>query len=125
MRFQAYVVALLGIICARAASAQDVAKPVKTEVEVHSYRPKKIAADDEQIAKLKVPSGFKIAKWAEGLENPQMIAVNKNGDVYVTRRGNGDCVLLRDSNGDGAADGGPKVVAEKKGMPVVTRFLQK
>ena len=45
-----------------------------------------------------------------------MIAVAGDGTVYVTRRTVGDVVMLRDADGDGAADGPPTVVASRPGM---------
>jgi len=51
-----------------------------------------------------VPSGISVSKFAQGFGKPRMIAVTKNGFVYVTRREPGDCLLLLDKNGDGQAD---------------------
>jgi glucose/arabinose dehydrogenase len=39
--------------------------------------------------------------FAEGLENPRIIKVAPNGNVYVTDREAGRVALLRDTNGDG------------------------
>ena len=82
-------------------------------IQGHIYKPAEIKPSDDRIAKLRVPKGFQIQKWAEGLKNPRIIAVSDDGNVYVTRRDMGDVVLLRDANNDGKADP-PQVVAEKK-----------
>lgn len=71
-----------------------------------------IAPTIERIKTLKLPSGFSIAKFAE-IENPRMLAVAPDGTVYVSQRTPGTLTMLKDTNGDGAADV-QKVVAEKK-----------
>lgn len=63
-----------------------------------------IADDREPASKLKVPSGFKAEVFARGLINPRMLAVGPNGVLYATRRTVGDVVMIRDRDGDGAAD---------------------
>lgn len=76
-------------------------------------QPKPIEPTDESIAKLKLPAGFKIAKFADGLMNARMIATNpKDGTVYVSRREQGDLLMLKDTDGDGKADV-VKTVAER------------
>lgn len=91
------------------AAQQENKDAVKTG---HELRPDETAATPERINNLKVPAGFRISKFAEGLGNPRMIAVADDGAVYVTRRDSGDVVLLRDVDGDGRADG-QNVVAKK------------
>jgi Raf kinase inhibitor-like YbhB/YbcL family protein len=71
-----------------------------------------IAPTIERIKSLKLPSGFSIAKFAE-IENPRMLTVAPNGTIYVSQRTPGTLTMLKDTNGDGAADV-QKVVAEKK-----------
>ena len=66
----------------------------------------------ERIKSLKMPAGFSIAKYAE-IANPRMLAVAPDGTVYVSQREPGTLTMLKDTNGDGAADV-QKVVAEKK-----------
>ena len=64
---------------------------------------------------LKVPDGFEVRRFAERLGNVRMLAVAPNGDIYATRRAEGDVILLRDADGDGKADGDPVVVARRAG----------
>ncbi len=71
-----------------------------------------IAPTNARIKSLKLPANFQIAKFAE-IENPRMLAVAPDGTVYVSQRSPGTLTMLRDTNGDGAADV-QKVVAEKK-----------
>lgn len=56
------------------------------------------------IDQLKVPAGFKISLFAEGLGNARLMAVAGNGAIYLTRRSEGDVVMLRDADGDGKAE---------------------
>ncbi len=86
------------------ASAQKQPK-VEQSFSDHIFRPAEEKPNDKYIAGLKLPVGFKIAKFADELEKPRMMAVADNGDVYVTRRDpQNDVWLLRDTNGDGVAD---------------------
>jgi len=56
-----------------------------------------------------------VTAFATGLKNARILAVAPNGDVYVSRRDQGDVLLLRDANGDGRADGAPIQVASRAG----------
>ena len=64
-----------------------------------------------RIKSLKLPAGFQVSKFAE-VENPRMILVAPDGTVYVSQRDPGTLTMLKDTNGDGAADV-QKIVAEK------------
>lgn len=90
-------------------------KLVDVQVVGHVLKPSQTPATDDRVAALKVPAGFRIDKFADGLEKPRMLAVTADGSVYVTRREPGDCILLKDTDGDGRADQ-RRVVAEKKGL---------
>jgi glucose/arabinose dehydrogenase len=81
--------------------AQNAAKTTDVEIVGHVYEPAKLEPTDERVQSLQVPDGFRIETFAEGLGNPRMIAVAEDGAVYVTRREEGDCLMLRDTNGDG------------------------
>lgn len=71
-----------------------------------------IAPTNDRIRALKLPAGFEVAKFAE-ISNPRILAVSGDGTVYVSQREPGTLTMLKDTNGDGAADV-QKVVAEKK-----------
>lgn len=71
-----------------------------------------IAPTIARVKSLKLPAGFSIAKFAE-IENPRMLTVAPDGTIYVSQRTPGTLTMLKDTNGDGAADV-QKVVAEKK-----------
>jgi glucose/arabinose dehydrogenase len=95
--------ALAALPAAQHAHAQS-GEGDRLEIVSHVLEPKQIEATDERAAALKVPDGFKVWKFADGLVNPRMIAVANDGTVYVTRRTVGDVVMLKDTNGDGRAD---------------------
>ena len=88
-----------------------------TEVAIttHVVKPAKIEPTADRIAQIKAPEGFMVKPFATGLKNVRIIAVAPNGDVYVTRRDQGDVLLLKDANGDGMADGEPITVANRPG----------
>jgi Raf kinase inhibitor-like YbhB/YbcL family protein len=93
------------------ALAQDK-QPVAAHVAGNVYEPAKLEPTDERLAQLKLPQGFRIARFAE-LVNPRMIAVAPDGTVYITQREPGTLTMLRDTDNDGIADV-QKVVAAKK-----------
>jgi len=65
-----------------------------------------------------VPSGFRIQKFAENLGNVRILAIGPNGDVYVTRREEGD-ILMFHVGADGLAAAESVRVASKTRL----RFL--
>lgn len=52
----------------------------------------------------RVPVGFEVSVFAEGLNQARWIEVAPNGDVLLSRPGGGDITVLRDSDGDGRAE---------------------
>jgi Raf kinase inhibitor-like YbhB/YbcL family protein len=88
-----------------------------TDVSVvaNTWKPQKVPADDARIASLQVAPGFAVNVFARGLGNTRILAVAPNGDVYVTRREEGDILLLRDANGDGQADGPARWAGHRPG----------
>jgi Raf kinase inhibitor-like YbhB/YbcL family protein len=81
---------------------------------VHVFKPAKVDATPERIAQIKAPPGFKVTLFAHGLKNARIIAVAPNGDIYVSRRDQGDVVLLK-MNAKGDEDGAPLIVAHRSG----------
>lgn len=53
---------------------------------------------------LKLPPGFKISVFAEGVANARALALGTNGTVFVGTRSAGNVYALRDKDGDGVAD---------------------
>lgn len=79
----------------------------------HVVKPAELPAPD--VSAIKVPSGFRVRRYAEGLGKPRMLAAAADGSLYVTRREPGDVLLLRDRDGDGRADS-PVTVARRPQM---------
>ncbi|WP_439519271.1 PQQ-dependent sugar dehydrogenase [Hydrogenophaga sp.] len=88
--------------------------PVSQTVTVLEPTPVKFR--DDLLTHLKVPPGFRIAVFARDLENVRWLAPMPNGDVYVSRREQGDVLLLRDGNQDGVAEQRVVVVQNLKGV---------
>jgi glucose/arabinose dehydrogenase len=80
-------------------------------VTAHTFRPERVDATPELRGTLQVPDGFQVGVFAEGVGNARMMAVAGDGTVYVTRPGTNDVIALSDEDGDGEADGAPRVVA--------------
>jgi Raf kinase inhibitor-like YbhB/YbcL family protein len=81
---------------------------------VHVFKPAKVEATPERIAQIKAPPGFKVTLFAQGLKNARIIAVAPNGNIYVSRRDQGDVLLLK-MNAMGEQDGAPVIVAHRSG----------
>lgn len=83
--------------------------------QIHIFKPDKVEPTPQRVAAIKAPAGFSVTPFATGLKNARIIAVAPSGNVYVSRRDQGDVLLLRDANGDGRADGPPEIVASRAG----------
>lgn len=79
------------------------------------FKPAKVAATPERMAAIKAPPGFTVTPFATGLKNARVLAVAPDGSIYLSRRDQGDILLLKDRDGDGKADGTPVVVANRAG----------
>ncbi len=53
---------------------------------------------------IKLPQGFKIDVYAEGLVNARSMVLSPNGTLFVSTRDKGQVYALRDTNGDYRAD---------------------
>ncbi len=64
------------------------------------FRPAVLEPTPERIATLKIAEGFGISVFARDLKAPRMMAVSKEGHVYVTRRAPlNDVILIRQNDG--------------------------
>jgi glucose/arabinose dehydrogenase len=81
--------------------------PVGTETTLHL--PTQLDPTDERVEALSVPEGFAIEKIVEDAGELRMIAVSPIGNVYVTRRTEGDLILVGDGDGETTE---PQVVLE-------------
>jgi glucose/arabinose dehydrogenase len=104
------LLALAGLLMCGCLVARDdkLAPPVKELIEEEkegtALKVPGVEPTADRIAQLKLPDGFRIAKFADGLGKPRMFAVGDDGTLYVTRREPGDVLALRDTAGDGKAD---------------------
>jgi len=104
------------VLCLAAAGAwAQQGDGTDTGAQIHIFKPDKVAPTPERMAGIKAPPGFAVTPFATGLKNARIIAVAPNGNVYVSRRDQGDVLLLRDTNGDARADGEPEIVASRPG----------
>ncbi len=67
-----------------------------------SNRSSPVSRRDDQMPR--VPVGFKVNIFADKLENARWLAVAPNGDVFLAEPRAKHVLLLRDADGDGAAD---------------------
>ena len=66
-----------------------------------------VTPEADELERLKVPPGFSIGVWAEGIQpTARFLRFTETGDLLVTTPRSGGVVLLeRDSDGDGRSDG--------------------
>ena len=116
MRFAvrtAVVAAVLALAPAGASLAQDAPGqrhhilfedlPVPGATPSASAPSRAVARPDG--ATLAVPDGFRVNLFADGLAHARWLAVAPNGDVFLAEPGAGRVLVLRDEDGNGAADG--------------------
>lgn len=112
---------LLAAVCAAAllpSAAMAQAHPEerdKVVIPTHIFEPAPRAPLPGDTAALHLPDGFEITRFAERLGNLRILAVAPNGDIYASRRAEGEVILLRDADGDGKADEEPRIVARRAG----------
>ena len=70
-----------------------------------------------QLSRIKLPQGFQISVWADGVANARSIAQSPGGTVFVGTWNAGNVYALRDDNKDGKADKVITVVSGLKNMP--------
>ncbi|RCW65230.1 YbhB/YbcL family Raf kinase inhibitor-like protein [Pseudorhodoferax soli] len=104
----------LGALCALAASAQQ-GDGTDVPIRTHVFKPAKVALTQAGVQALRAPPGFAVSVFAAGLKNARILAVAPDGTVYLSRRDQGDVVMLRDADGDGQADGPGVIVANRAG----------
>lgn len=63
-----------------------------------------VPPEDEASARLTVPTGFAVRLYTTGLDEPRLMTVGPDGQLYVANRGGGSIVRLPDADGDGLAD---------------------
>lgn len=94
------------------ASADEDRGRQGVEIVGHVLKPMPLEWSAERMSRLALPEGFAIDVFAKGLKDARMMDVADDGTLYLTRRAQGDVMMLRDTTGDGTADV-QQVVAEK------------
>lgn len=74
-----------------------------------------------KVQELKLPPGFRISVFAEGVTNARAMCWGDKGTLFVGSRSEGVVHALRDTDGDGRADE-HHVIARKLNMPVGVTF---
>lgn len=98
---------------------EDLPEPFATESVSNPPR----VIDRPADATLAVPEGFSVTLFAEGLSGPREFEVLPNGDVLVSEPDAGRITLLRDKDGDGAAEV-QEVFAEGFSQPYGIEFSE-
>ncbi|KQP23656.1 PEBP family protein [Pseudorhodoferax sp. Leaf267] len=112
LRYAAVAAASAGLALGAFAQQGDGTDvPIRTNV----FKPAKVDLTQERLAAIKAPEGFSVSVFANSLKNARILAVAPDGTVYVSRRDQGDVVMLRDEDGDGRADNGGLIVASRAG----------
>ena len=88
--------------------------------EVNTFYPKHEDFEESMLGRLVVPAGFKVSIAATGLGKPRMMAIAADGSMYVTRRDQGDVILLSDKDGDGRFEDMKTVMTQFSGVHGVT-----
>ncbi len=70
-----------------------------------------------------LPAGFRISVFADGLNNPRMMAMGPDGHIYVAERGAGRILRLPDADQDGILDQ-IEIVAQGLAAPSSLAFYQ-
>ncbi len=73
-------------------------------------------ADSAKLDTIRLPDGFKIEVYVDGVENARQMALGDQGTLFVGSRGAGKVHAITDSNGDGRHDL-VQVVASGLNMP--------
>ena len=79
-------------------------QPTSSQIKAYVFRPAQAPASDANIQQLKVPPGFTVNKFADGLGKPRILTISSTGNVYASDREAGIIMLLKDTNADGIAD---------------------
>lgn len=107
------LVGLVAAACVATPSLGQQGDGTNVLIQTNVFKPAKVEATPQRIAQLKAPPGFEVSVFASGLKNARILAVADDGTVYLSRRDQGDVLMLSDRNGDGRADGPPVKVASR------------
>lgn len=104
-----------GLLAAAPSHAQEEADgPARVEGTINE--PATRSATPARVNSLQVPEGFRVSVAARGLRNARIMAVDRSGTIFLTRREQGDVLALRDTDRDGDLDSRRTVA---RGLPYV------
>jgi glucose/arabinose dehydrogenase len=69
------------------------------------------------LGRIKLPQGFRISVWADGVHNARSLAQSPSGTIFVGTWNAGNVYALRDDNKDGRADRVITVISGLRNMP--------
>lgn len=75
-----------------------------SQVTGYVFQPAQVAATPENMQRLQVPAGFRVAPFAQQLGKPRILVTDAAGHVYYSDREAGTVTLLQDADGDGTAE---------------------
>ena len=70
-----------------------------------------------QLGKIKLPPGFQISVWADGVNNVRSLTQSPGGTVFAGTWNAGNVYALRDDNKDGKADRAITIISGLRNMP--------
>jgi glucose/arabinose dehydrogenase len=70
-----------------------------------------------QLSKIKLPPGFQISVWADGVANVRSLTQSPGGTVFAGTWNAGNVFALRDENKDGKADRAITIISGLRNMP--------
>lgn len=95
------------IACGVIAAPIDAPVPSSPEVltvEANVLVPEQVPLSTEMLDQLVVPDGFEISVFAQGVDDPRLMAFGPDATLYVTEPAGSSVLGLRDTDGDGQAD---------------------
>lgn len=101
------------LLSASVAYAEEGKVAAKVAVPLQSYILQPVELPLPPVGELKMPAGFSVSRVAENLGNTRILAISPQGHLYITRREQGD-VLMLPKTGD--TFGKPVRVASRSGM---------
>ena len=112
---------LTGLALAGAMACAQTTFPKNEPVSGVIFHPEKLEFSEERMRQLRLPEGYQISVFAQGLTNPRMMCSLADGTVYVTCPGPGEVVMLKDGNGDGKSDSVTKALPGLENVHGITR----
>ena len=102
MNLRSNIPLLLLAASAAALAAEKKDPPVSSMT--HVVRPERRDFSEQRMRQLKLPAGFQINVFAQGLGNVRMLAVTPDGTILATCPKEGEVIALKDADGDGKAE---------------------